>query len=334
MMMTGIDSTGRTPAPPASPATPRAGRWFAALALAAIAAAGASPAAPAAGPLRYRFKAGETLRYTLVQDQKQETRITGGEMTNSALQTVDMHWTVRGVDAAGVADMSQTIDRIRWKLTTPGDSVSIDSADPNVPDSQGAAQFMPLIRALAGAEFTFKMDPRGEMSDIQVPRKLLESIQEVNPGAAAGGMFSEEGLKNLIAQSRLAFPQGPIDKGATWDNQSRVSQANVGTSIMDKHYTFQGPSASDPRIVTFTLKSDFKVEPAAGAVGAIKIDSYEGKGDYSFDAEAGRIVSSKVTERLQATFTMKDPQTGQSREIRQVTQTVNTMTLGGAGDAK
>ncbi|WP_165226998.1 DUF6263 family protein [Aquisphaera insulae] len=317
--MTGSIAKERTPA-----ARARVARF---IILAVLGAPLLPSSATAAEPLRYKFKPGDVLRYTLVQDQKQQTRLAGAEMSNSAFQTVDMHWTVRGVDAAGVADISQKIDRMRWKLTGPGDTLNLDSADARPPDTQAAAQFVPLIKALAGAEFTFKMDERGELSDIRVPKSLLDSIQEANPGAAAAGMFSEEGLKNLVAQSRLAFPKGPIEKGATWDNQSRVTQPGVGTSVMDKHYTFQGPSAKDPRIVTFTLASDFKVEPIADAAGSLKINSYVGKGEFSFDTQAGRIVSSQVSETLEATFSMKDPQTGQARQFQQVTRTVNTMNL-------
>ena len=98
-----------------------------------------------------------------------------------------------------------------------------------------------------GAEFTFKMNARGELTDIKVPRKLLESLRQASPAATAGGMFSEEGLKNLIGQSSLALPEGPQEKGKTWNQFARIPVPMLGTMVMHKTYTFEGPDPKEAR---------------------------------------------------------------------------------------
>ena len=78
-----------------------------------------------------------------------------------------------------------------------------------------------MLKALVGAEFSFKMNGRGQLTDIKVPQKLLESLRQAGPAAAAGGMFSEEGMKNLISQSSLSLPEGTVEKGTNGSSNRR-----------------------------------------------------------------------------------------------------------------
>ena len=108
-------------------------------------------------------------------------------------QTVDLHWSVKSVSPDGVADMTQTIDRVRTKVEGPGQVVRVRLAGRARPRKARSRRLLtPLLKALVGAEFSFKMNGRGELTDIKVPQKLLDSLRQAGPAAAAGGMFSEE----------------------------------------------------------------------------------------------------------------------------------------------
>ena len=109
--------------------------------------------------------------------------------------------------------MTQTIDRVRTKIEGPGQVFEFDSSAEKAAEGPIATLLTPLAQGPGGAEFSFKMDGRGQLSDIKVPQKLLDSLSQAGPAAAAGGMFSEEGMKNLISQSSLSLPEGARREG-------------------------------------------------------------------------------------------------------------------------
>ena len=167
----------------------------------------------------------------------------------------------------------------------PAEAFEYDSQAARPPKGPSPTLLGPLLKTLVGAEFTLKMNARGELSDIKVPPKLVESLRQASPAATAGGMFSEEGLKNLIGQSSLALPEGPHEKGKTWENSSRIPVPMLGTMVMEKNYTFEGPDPKDAALVKIGLDTKVNLEPAADSNVAVKITSHEGKGEFAFDRE-------------------------------------------------
>ena len=147
------------------------------LAAALILTMSAAGSEAAAATLRWKFKAGDSLRYQLVQTQSMTTRVkepAPQEFKQGFTLTIDQVWTVRSVDASGVASMAHTIERIRTTADLPVGRLTYDSKEAKDTGSPAG----PLFRMLVGVEFTFKMDGRGEISDVKVPEKVLAT-----PGA-------------------------------------------------------------------------------------------------------------------------------------------------------
>ncbi len=297
-------------------------------ALAAILAAAAAQPTHGAETLRWKFKPGETLRYTMVQQTTQGMKAMGQDLKTSLNQTVDLHWSVKDVASDGVAELSQTIDRIRTKVEGPGSSFEYDSQAGKDPEGQIASMLTPMLKALVGAEFTFKMNGRGELSEIKVPPKLIDSLRQAGPAASAGGMFSEEGMRNLISQSSLTLAEGPLEKGKSWTQQAKVPVPMLGTMVMDKTYTFDGPSPKDPGLLQVLLVTKVTLEPAADSNIAVKIISQNGTGEFAFDPQAGRVVSSQVNDKLQMSLSVM------GQELEQSTDTITSMTLAKDGSSK
>src|SRR5208337_3211894 len=271
-------------------------------ALAATLGIAAAQPTHGAETLRWKFKPGETLRYTMVQETTQGMKAMGQEFKTSLNQTVDLHWSVKNVASDGVAELSQTIDRVRTKVEGPGNSFEFDSQAGKDPEGQIASLLTPMLKALVGAEFTFKMNGRGELSEIKVPQKLLDSLRKAGPAANASGMFSEEGMKNLISQSSLTLAEGPLEKGKSWTQQAKVPVPMLDTKVT--------------------------LEPAADSNIAVKITSQKGTGEFAFDPQAGRVVSSRVNDKLQMSLSVM------GQEIEQSTDTVTSMTLAKDGSSK
>jgi hypothetical protein len=266
--------------------------------LLALAVAG-GPSARAA-TLRWKFKPGETLHY--VMDQKTLTTYDtkDRQLKVTQNQTIDMRWTVKSVGADGVAEMAQTIDRIRTKIDAPPTPFEFDSKDPKEPQSAAGAAMVPILKALVGAEFSFKMNPQGELSDVKVPPQLLQTIRSLAPpGAPATAMGSEEGLKNMITESSLALPRGDNAEGTTWTRQTEVPTPPLGKMKVEKTYTFLGPDpTAGPDVHRIGLVSKLELQPTPGADISVKIKSQDTKGTFLFNNAEGRITNSEVSEKI------------------------------------
>jgi hypothetical protein len=287
-----------------------------------------SPTASAQESLRWKFAPGETLKYTMEQQTSQLIKAQGPqgqEFKTSLAQTIDLHWNVMGI-SNGVADMSQTIDRIRARMEGPGQVFEFDSIAEKAPEGPVAATLVPMLKGLVGQEFSFKMDTRGRLSDIKLPQKLLESVRQAGPAGSgmAESMFSEESMRNLS----LSLPEQAVSKGASWKQQSKVPMPMLGTVTLDKTYTYAGVDEKDPGRSRITLETKIGLEPAADSNLTVKIKSQQEEGEFSFDTKAGRVVASRVNDKVQMVVSAN------GHDIEQSTDTVTKMTLGKPGDAK
>jgi len=296
-------------------------------ALAATLGAAAAQPTHGAETLRWKFKPGETLRYTMVQQTTQVTKEMGREFKTSLNQTNDLHWSVKNVAGDGVTDLSLTIDRVRMKVEAPGNSFEFDSQAGKDREGPIAPPIIPMLKALVGAELTFKMNGRGELSEIKVPQKLLDALRQAGPAANAGGMAPEEGMKNMISQSSLTLAEGPLENGRSWTQQAKVPSP-IGTMVMDKTYTFDGPSPREAGLLQISVDTKVTLEPAADSNIAVKITSQQATGEFTFDPQAGRVVTSRVNDKLQMSISVM------GQELEQSTDTVTSMTLAKDGSSK
>ena len=140
------------------------------------------------------------------------------------------------------------------------------------------------------------------------------------PGAGrrppAGGMFSEEGMKNLISQSSLSLPEGPVEPGNEVGAAVEGARAHDRDDGHGQDLHLRGPRREGCRPASkIGLDTKVTLEPAADSNVAVKIASQQGKGEFSFDNKAGRVVTSRVDDQMQ------DVALGQGAGPRAVDQT-------------
>lgn len=296
------------------------GRVGAAVALVAVvAAAGQADAAT----LRWKFKEGEALHYQM--DQTTTTTIVlkanNQEIKTTNNQVIDLTWKVGKVAADGTAEITQTIDRMRSKVESAFGSFDYDSKSDKVPEGPIAASVVPTLKLLVGASFQYKMGPRGELTDVRVPEGLLKSLKEASPAsaAAAGSIFTEDGLKNMIHESSLALPEEDLAPGKSWSRATKLPPSPVGTMSLDKTYTYTGPADGKEKL---DVKVAIKLEPPANATVDIKIAEQEGSGSFLFDNTAGRVVESNVVQKIKMAINVQNQQIEQTTETKSVMMSV------------
>jgi hypothetical protein len=309
----------------ARPARRRQTRLFgtAAFVLAAWLLAGrAQPAG--AEVVRWKFQAGETLHYTIEQKTVMSVRGMDRESKSTRAQTLDLSWRVDHLTGGGGAAISLRVDRVRMRVDAP--PFMPFEFDSNNPKKDAPGPFEDVaqpLRAMAGAVFTFQIKPTGEIQDIKFPESTLKALRDAAPPGAQQGEFSEKVLKDMLLQSSPpAFPEGPLEPGTTWSSRPGRIPTPIGTLAITQTFTFQGPDPRTPRLMLVGVEAKLALEPIAGAEVTAEIRRQEGKGTMTFDAEAGHIVSTRTTQKMDMAITQQPGQ-----RIEQTTETTTSMTL-------
>jgi len=123
----------------------------------------------------------------------------------------------------------------------------------------------------------------------------------------------------LMQSSPPPFPQVPLEPGKSWSSKPAKLPVPQGSLVMDKVFTFQGPDPKDPKLMLIGMEGRVTLEPGENVTA--KIRAQEGKGSLTFDAEAGRIVNSRGTQRTEMVMS------SMGQEIDQTTEMTSTMTL-------
>jgi Family of unknown function (DUF6263) len=272
--------------------------------------------------LRWKFREGDVLRYTTEQTTTLSFKAMGKERKQKRAQSVTFTWSINGVSPDGVALITQRIERVTMKIEAPPFiPFAYDSSTPatDVPEPfEGEVQ---QSKAVLGTEFSFKMKASGEIESIKFPDATLKKLREALP--QEGGEreeFSEQRLKDLVTQqSPPAFPEGSLEPGKSWASKPTRIVLRLGTLVLDRSFTFQGPDPKDPNLMHITMEGRVSLEPRSDVTA--KIRAQEGKGTLVFDKQSGRLVSSRGTQKTEMLFV------AQGQEGDQTTDSTSVMTL-------
>jgi hypothetical protein len=273
--------------------------------------------------LRWKLKPGEVLHYTLDTKQAANFKVMGRDKKSSRSHTINLSWTVKGVSATGDAEIALKFDRIRMRIEQPPFvPLQFDSSPNNLEIPQEFESAERQIKALAGAEFSFELRPSGAVDHLKIPDQTLKNLRDgAGPEAGGQGGISEQGLRDMLLQSSPpAFPAESLEPGKTWANKpSRISAPGLGTLVVDQVYSFQGPDPKDPKLLLIGMEARVALEPAQDVTA--KIRAQEGKGSLTFDPESGRIVSSRVNQKMEMVISDR------GQDLVQTTETTSTMML-------
>jgi Family of unknown function (DUF6263) len=276
--------------------------------------------------LRWKFTPGTTLHYRMEQKNVTEVKAPGHDIKTTVTQVTETTWKVRSVDKDGKAAMEQTIDRIRMKIESPlAKPVEYDTARDVKPSGLVAATLIPTLKAIVGGTFHYNMTPRGEVSDLQLPDGLLQTLRDASPNGEGSSMFSEESLKSLILDVSLVLPENDLVKGASWSRRSKLAAA-LGTEVRDKTYTYEGrdDSANTEKIGVSVIVG---LETPPNSSVSVEVRDQKDKGAYHFDNSAGRVTAATRSQTIRVVYSVISPQTRTLQEVNETRESSSAMTL-------
>ena len=251
--------------------------------------AGVAVAQPPSGvaPLRFKWEANQTLTYKVVQattvqettiDEKTEKPVTTEAKTNLALVR---KWTVKGVDAGGVATLEMAITAMRTDIRQPdGMVVTRDSA--NAEHAKEMAEFLnkPIV--------TVRVDTQG---------RLVE-VKEAKNGSAA----------RLHAELpfRMTLPDAGPTVGQTWDRPfSMKLDPPQGTGESHDFVQKYTCKAAKDGLTTLGVETTLKAPPKTTGE-QVPLVPMLWTGDVYFHAPTGRYYAARLTAKSELTNHLGD----------------------------
>lgn len=279
--------------------------------------------------IQWKFKTGEVMRYASADKLVEITKRMGRETKSTRSQIMNLSWTVKNVSSNGEAQIIHRIERMRVRIEAPPFmAFEFDSDAPKVDAPEPFEAIALQTKAMAGVEYVFKMKPSGEIVDIVIPPQTIKTLRDAEkPPQGAGpeageSTVSEQGLKEILMKvSPPPFPVGPLEAGKTWSSKPAKIPIPLGNMVMDKIFTFQGPDPKNPNLLLIGTESRVALEPVPNSPVTAKIRSQEGKGSLTFDADAGRIVNIRGTEKIEMLIS------AQGQDTDQTTESTTSMTL-------
>lgn len=199
--------------------------------------------------LRYRWRAGDILRYRIVQRTESVMSNIPGypDLVLNQEQASDTTMRVRSVEPDGTARIDWSFDGVRAVVEQPGagrmvfDSASPDTAtDPSDPMT-GA------MRALVGRTIHLEIAPDGAVRSMGGVDAMREAVRAEIAGTPAETMrpnmkafLSDDALRDQFEQAFRQLPEDAVCTGQTWHRAERRYFPLAGTVEAETEWEFEG----------------------------------------------------------------------------------------------
>lgn len=254
--------------------------------------------------LRWKFSPGDVLRYELTQNMKQNVEANGNTFEMLLDQIYNLSWTVEDIDAQRNARITFQFERIRFNMTGVGGlRFAFDSASPEKqPENPAFKPIADALNAVLTTRFSFSVDPLGKLSDM----KGAEQLKELLPDGPASQFFSKDSIEQTAGQGFVRFASEAIAQGGGWQKQYDLQMPQLGKVVGTEDYTLEGTATLEGRrCLRIVSKSNVEIVPEANGqlaeLGA-QFDIQPVDSTYWFDNQAGRLLQSQSSQRMQITF--------------------------------
>ena len=241
--------------------------------------------------LAWNFDDNPELTLRFEQKTTAKTSLGSGSLDTSLEMVMDMDWKVEGTNDNGSARVTQTIRRLTLKMKPAGgEAISYDS-ERETQDSDAANQIARSMNRLLNAPMQLTIDTTGEILSVQLPPETAAALNSAAPAATRGKAITVEEIEQLLGQASIVLPKMPVEPRAKWSNIRRAASP-LGKLKFTSDYEFEGAHPDGGQIVSFSTTIEF---PAGSP---LKILEQKQEGQIRFDAVAGRLLDSSITQRL------------------------------------
>ena len=265
-------------------------------------------------PPRWKFHAGDTIRYVFHQDNIVITKVNGKEIPNNSQLTLDLTWKVKSVAANGTAEIEQTVERARSKIETADQKIAFDSNDANVPTDTITKSLYDVYKPAVKSLYTLKVNARGKILEAHVPPKVTQAllVSPFKPLADGGSVFSDVGVKNLLSQVLPLLPEKVTEKGQTWSETLEVPCPPLKMTLTTRYRL----ASSTADATKFEAALDIAVTPDSDAPFTLEVKKgSKGTGTFTLDTKSGQVSEAHVRHNLEFLIKAGDREVPQTSVI-------------------
>ncbi|MEM9411318.1 MAG: DUF6263 family protein [Planctomycetota bacterium] len=251
---------------------------------------------------RWKLKEGQKLTATLTQETKIESRLNNRSKKTKNEMTLTMDWSVDSVKDNNT-EITQVIRRIQLTLQSPkmaGTTITqIDTDFPDgnneEPNSEFAEQLLKQVLPLIDVKFSTVINPLGELMDVSIPKASMEQLRQAPSSMQIRQILTEAGLRQMISQSTIVFPENRLQPNDQWSDRLIVSAEPPVNRIQT--YTFQGREGQGGAMV-FGITSKLENNNNNTNINSSKITEFTGTGEIKFDNNSETILDSQIDNSL------------------------------------
>lgn len=248
--------------------------------------------------LRFNMAKGDKFEYatTLEMNMQQATlQQQEGTMKNSMAFTYLFEVLN---DSADVKTIASTISHIRMDMSAMGNSMQVDSDQPEKDTVGPMGMIGKIFGVLKGARFTFKMDNKGTISDFQGLGELQQRIAAQFPGSAPIGldkMFNEETFRQNMQQTFAAYPGKPVKPGDTWTKLMTMQSQGMNVKA-ENTYTLDSIKGN---VAVVRLNSKLSSAGASTEMKGMEINmTGTSAGSVHYDIKTGMPVDGNIESKM------------------------------------
>jgi hypothetical protein len=259
--------------------------------------------------LEMNVTAGTVYKQVTKTEQTSEQKVMGMSTKTSQVTEIYLKNEVLSVDAAGVADVKCTYERVRMEMDnnmTGKMGYDSDKDTSDVP-AQGAG-----YKALIGKSIGFKIDKRGTVQSVSGVDSLFDHVLKEVGGDEGGAemaavkgalkaTFGDEAMKSMMQSASIQYPEVLIGEGDTWGKQ--ISSMGAMPLAMDITYKVDHIDA-DKVVLSFegTIKTDKDKALDLGIVEMSMDLSGDYKGTSEIDRKTGLVLKSTVNQDMEGSM--------------------------------
>lgn len=249
--------------------------------------------------LEYKYKKGDALVYEMVQNMNMNQNVAGNEIATKMTQTMEIEQTVLDVTNDG-AKIRNRFRRMKMEMDAPAPigRVVVDSEAKEDSDVPGIGKILSdVVRSMAKVEFVTTMTPDGDVKDVEISEEVAKVFRELPGGGQLGNFGSKDGLKEMMMQSGIVFPNEAMPVGHRWERKASISSP-IGKMTTTMKYVYKGKDGNTER-VDYTTDVSNQADPKKAAGPMVTINSQKGSGSVFFDPAAGRLQELRLNQTME-----------------------------------
>ena len=174
------------------------------------------------------------------------------------------------------------------------------------------------LKAMVGAEFTFQdASPPARSRTSSCPRRPSRGCATRHRAGVAGREISEKSIKEMLLQSSPpSFPDGEIEPGKTWSSKPSRMPLGFATMVVEQDVHLPGPRSQGAEPAPRRHRDQGDARARRGGERQGHHPEAGGPGSMTFDAEAGHLVSARMTQKIDMAITGDGPDDGADRPRR------------------